>query len=182
MNHATQNLEDDHIYILRLIDVMEMMTTQTAPEIAQLEEAVDLIRNYADGLHHAKEENLLFPLLAQRGFSPTQGPVSVMLHEHTVGREYVKGISDNIQLLKQGDLSALNMIYANIHGYSELLQNHIYKENNMLFRMADSALTDSDQQAMFQLFNQLENPDEINHKKRDFIERIVNLERAYKLL
>ena len=35
MNHATQNLEDDHIYILRLIDVMEMMTTQTAPEIAQ---------------------------------------------------------------------------------------------------------------------------------------------------
>jgi hemerythrin-like domain-containing protein len=181
MNYATHNLEDDHIYILRLIDVMETMTTHAEPEIVHLEEAVDLIRNYADGLHHAKEENLLFPRLAERGFSPTQGPVAVMLHEHTVGREYVKGISDNIQLLKEGDLSAVNMVYANIHGYSELLQNHIYKENNMLFRMADNALTGSDQLEMFELFDQLENSGSTNHKKSDFIERIKNLEQAYKL-
>ena len=31
MNYATQNLEDDHLYILRLIDVMERMTTHPAP-------------------------------------------------------------------------------------------------------------------------------------------------------
>ena len=179
MNYATQNLEDDHIYILRLIDVMGIMTTHPAPEVAHLEEAVELIKNYADGLHHAKEESLLFPLLAERGFSSTQGPVAVMLSEHTVGREYVKGISGNIQLLKAGDLSALNMVYANIHGYGELLQNHIYKENNMLFRMADNALSDSDQQSLYQHFEQLENSGVSNQKKSDFVARIVRLEQAY---
>ena len=180
MNNATQNLEDDHIFILRLIDVMDTMTTHAAPDIAHLEEAVELIKDYADGLHHSKEENLLFPLLEERGFSPTQGPVAVMLHEHAVGREYVKGISDNIQLLKEGDLSALNMVYANIHGYSELLQNHIHKENNMLFRMADNTLTDLDQQVLKVQFEHL-NESNPNLKKSDFIKRIVNLEQAYML-
>ena len=179
MNHATQNLEDDHTYILRLIDVMERMTTRAAPNIDDLEEAVDLIRNYADGLHHAKEENLLFPLLGERGFSSTQGPVGVMLQEHRAGREFVKGISENIQLLKEGDLSALNMVFANIHGYGELLQNHIYKENNMLFRMADNAFSDSDQQSLYQQFKQLENLNKSNQTKGDFIERIALLEQAY---
>ena len=179
MNHATQNLEDDHTYILRLIDVMERMTTRAAPNIDDLEEAVDLIRNYADGLHHAKEENLLFPLMAERGFSNTQGPVAVMLQEHTLGRAYVKGISENIELLKEGDLSALNMVYSNIHGYGELLQNHIYKENNMLFRMADNAFSDSDQQSLFKQFEQLENQSKSDLKKSDFTKRITLLEQAY---
>jgi len=179
MNFATQNLENDHVYILRLIDVMESMTTHPAPEIVDLEEAVELVKCYADGLHHAKEENLLFPLMAEHGFSSIQGPVAVMLHEHSVGRQYVKGISENIRLLKDGDLSALNMVFANIHGYSELLQGHIYKENNMLFRMADNALSDSDQQSLFQKFEQLENEGGSNSTKHDFIARIAHLEQTY---
>ena len=48
MHYATQNLEDDHIYILRLIEVMESMTKNPIPEIVHLEEAVNLIKNYAD--------------------------------------------------------------------------------------------------------------------------------------
>jgi len=181
MNHATKNLEDDHEYILRLIAVMEAMTLDAAPEIAHLEEGVELIRNYADGLHHAKEETLLFPLMGERGFPTGAGPIAVMLHEHTLGRDYVKGISENIQLLKEGDLSALNMIHLNIHGYCELLQNHIYKENNMLFRMADNALSDSDQQSLIVQFEQLENQGPLNSTKSDFISRIINLEHAYHL-
>jgi len=179
MNIATQNLEDDHLYILRLIDVMESMTTHPAPEVADLEEAVELIKSYADGLHHTKEETLLFPLMAEHGFSSTQGPVAMMLHEHTIGRAFVKGISDNIELLKGGDLSAFNLVSANIKGYSELLQNHIYKENNMLFRMADGALTESDQQSLFQQFEQLENKGGPNSTKGDFIARIARLEQTY---
>ena len=179
MNFATQNLENDHFYILRLINVMESMTAHPAPEIADLEEAVELVKSYADGLHHAKEETLLFPLMAEHGFSSIQGPVAVMLHEHSVGRQYVKGITENIRLLKDGDLSALNMVFANIHGYCELLQGHIYKENNMLFRMADNALSDSDQQSLFHQFEQLENAGGSNSTKGDFIARIARLEQAY---
>ena len=179
MNNATKNLEDDHIYILKLIDVMETMTGSTEPVVFDLEEAVDLIKNFADGLHHAKEESLLFPLLAERGFSTQQGPVAVMLHEHSQGRNYVKGMSENIRLLKEGDLSSLNMIYKNMLGYGELLRNHIAKENNMLFKMADNALSGKDQQSLFNQFEQLENPGLPNSKKNDFIARIEKLVQVY---
>ena len=107
---------------------------------------MDIIRNFADGLHHAKEENQFFPFLANRGFSLSQGPVAVMLHEHVQGRDYVKGMAENISLYKGGNTSALGKIYSEYAGYAELLQNHIGKENNILFRMADRALSETDHQ------------------------------------
>ena len=179
MNYATRNLEEDHVFILTLIDVMEIMNKTPEPNVAHLEEVVDLIRNYADKLHHAKEESLLFPLMAERGFSMQQGPIAVMLHDHAEGRDYVKGIAENISHLKEGDLSALNMVYYNMLGYVELLRNHIAKENNMLFRMADNALNESDQQALIGQFKQLENQGNSNNKKSDFIARIDKLTQVY---
>ena len=82
MNSATKNLENDHIYVMRLTDVMKAITRSETPDINHIESVIDIIRNFADGLHHAKEENLLFPALGKKGFSPQQGPVAVMLHEH----------------------------------------------------------------------------------------------------
>ncbi len=175
MNYATRNLEEDHVNILKLIDVMESMTRLSEPNVAHLEEMVDLIRNYADGLHHAKEESLLFPLMAERGFSMRQGPIAVMLHDHTEGRNYVKGMAENILLLKEGDLSAINLVYYNILGYNELLRNHIAKENNVLFRMADNALSASDQQSLLEQFKIVEN----QNKPNDFAARIDTLIQVY---
>ena len=181
MNNATKNLEDDHVFILKLIDVLEIMTDATVPVVSDLEEAVTLIKNFADGLHHAKEEALLFPLMAERGFSTQQGPIAVMLEDHTQGRNYVKGMSENINLLKAGDLSAITAIYHNIQGYSVLLRNHIAKENNVLFRMADNALSVSDQESLFIQFKKVESQNLPNNQKSDFIARIEKLAQVYNL-
>jgi len=106
MDTATKNLGNDHVHILRLIDVMEKMIILKSMNIDHFETVVNLIKNYADGFHHAKEENLFFLLLSERGFSIQQGPVAVMLNEHVQGRNYVKGMSEGIVLLKEGkDLS-----------------------------------------------------------------------------
>ena len=179
MSSATQNLEDDHVYILQLIDAMEAMTKSSEPDINDLEDAVDLIKSYADGLHHAKEETLLFPLMAEHGFSTQQGPVAMMLHEHTQGRAFVKEMTENIELFKNGDLSALSFIYSNMLGYGELLRNHIAKENNVLFRMADQALPKEDQDFLYKQFEEIENRGITNHQKKDFIARIEKLTQIY---
>lgn len=179
MNSATKNLEDDHVYILQLIDVMEAMTESSEPVIADLEEAVEIIKNFADGLHHTKEETLLFPLMAEHGFSTQQGPVAMMLHEHVLGRNLVKGMTENIELFKNGDLSALSFVYNNMLGYGELLRNHISKENNVLFRMADQALPAEDQVSLYNQFKEIENKGLPNQQKKDFIARIERLNQAY---
>jgi hemerythrin-like domain-containing protein len=144
MNSATKNLENDHIYILRLTDIMEQITQSNEPDIEHIEKIVGIIRNFADGLHHAKEEEHLFPYLGEKGFSTTQGPVAVMLLEHEQGRSFVRGIVDNVILYKKGNRSVVGEIYSNMIGYASLLRNHIAKENNILFKMADRVLSEED--------------------------------------
>ena len=156
MNTATQNLENDHVYIIRLIDVMEKMVLNCATDTAHLELVVNLIKTYADGFHHAKEEQVLFPLLEEKGFSKVHGPVAVMLHEHVEGREFVKGISQRIDVYKAGNVSALPEIYQYMQGYVDLLREHINKENNVLFKLADKALSSDEQLELLNKFGSIE--------------------------
>jgi hemerythrin-like domain-containing protein len=179
MNSATKNLENDHVHILRLIEVMEQMVQLPDPNIADLEEVVELIRKFADGLHHAKEENLLFPLMAEKGFSLQQGPVAVMLMDHEQGRGFVRGMAENIQLYKNGQLSALNLVYANMQGYMELLSNHIAKENNILFRMADNVFTSENHQSLLSEFSVIDSGSTSGSSGTDYVNRINKLANQY---
>ena len=179
MNSATKNLEDDHVYVLKLIDIMDKMTLSYEPVISDMEEAVEIIRSFADGLHHSKEESWLFPLMAERGFSMQQGPVAMMLHEHTLGRNFVKEMTHHIELFKNGDISALAFVYQNMRGYGELLRNHIAKENNVLFKMADNTLSQDDYVTLLNRFVEVENKNSPNNRKKDFIARIEKLNQVY---
>jgi hemerythrin-like domain-containing protein len=179
MEIATQNLENDHVQILRLIEVMERITESGDPDVEHLESIVKVIREFADGLHHAKEEQLLFPLMVQKGFSNQTGPVAVMLHDHVEGRNFVKEIIENISLYKQGESSALKVIYSNMLGYADLLKNHIAKENTVLFRLADKAFTTAEQESLLHDFTKIENNQGTGHSKADYTLLIDNLASIY---
>ncbi len=179
MDTATSNLEHDHEHILRLISVMECIVGSENPNMGHIEKIVDIIKNYADGLHHAKEEKQLFPFLARRGFSPETGPVAVMMHEHEQGREYVKGITENVSLYMEGNHAALKEIYTNMSGYAALLRSHIGKENNILFRMADRALSDADQKELLKKFEKAEREQSNGSASADYIGTISSLALSY---
>lgn len=179
MKRATENLENDHQHILQLIDVMEQMVKIAEPNVSHLEEIVTLIRQFADGLHHAKEEKLLFPLMEEKGFSPLQGPVAVMLAEHDQGRNFVKSIAENIELYKNGQTQNLAFIYASMLGYAELLSNHISKENNILFRMADNAFTRENQETLLIEFSTIDKGTNDGPSATDYANRIGILSDIY---
>lgn len=176
---ATTNLENDHVYILRLCDVMEEMAQSGIADPAHLERVVSLIRNFADGLHHKKEEDLLFPKMAEKGFSPVQGPVAVMLHEHEEGRNYVRGIAGNIEPYKSGDKAAAEAVKYNLLGYAGLLKNHIAKENNILFRMADNALSAEEQDDLSAEFKKAEENLSPGGSSSHYIAQIEELAKIY---
>jgi hemerythrin-like domain-containing protein len=179
MNTATANLENDHVYILRLIDVMEEITTLPEVNVDHIETIIDIIRNFADGVHHAKEEKLLFPKMVEKGFSFDQGPVAVMMSDHVSGRKYVKGISDNLILYKSGDAAVLNDLYKNMRGYIDLLRSHISKENNVLFRMADKAFSNEEQQFLSNEFKKVETNADNEDVNKKYITRINELAKVY---
>jgi len=176
---ATANLENDHVHILKLCDVMERIIHEDNVDLSHLEDIVDIIRSYADGLHHKKEEELLFPKMSEKGFSMHSGPIAVMLNDHEAGRSYVRGIVDGITAYKSGNLAEKKVIYANMQGYAELLRNHIAKENNILFRMADNYLSDEEQQSLLAGFLEIEGSNGSKGIKVDYVARIDDLAKIY---
>ena len=176
---ATQNLENDHIHVLLLTEVMQKMVEKKSENMEHMELVVNLVRHFADGLHHAKEEDLLFPMLVKKGFSAEQGPVAVMLAEHVQGRTYIRGVADGIEAFKAGDRAALDSIYENLEEYAFLLTSHIGKENNILFRMADRALSSEEQSLLLAQFDDVEKYTETAYQTANAVKAINNLALIY---
>jgi len=82
----TEILMQEHRVIEQVLDCLERMAQRVEAgdelDLESAKQAIDFFRNFADRCHHGKEEDCLFPLLEQKGFSREQGPTGVMLHEH----------------------------------------------------------------------------------------------------
>jgi hemerythrin-like domain-containing protein len=99
-----------------------------------------------EGYNYGKEENFLFRELVIKGINCEDGPIEVMLQEHNLGREYMALMN---KFLESKDLAEFNTVAVK---YYNLLNNHIEKENNILFVMADQLLDNSEQDDLFEKF------------------------------
>jgi hemerythrin-like domain-containing protein len=153
---ATENLKHEHEGILLMLDIMQEISLQDEINIDDVAVIIDFIKTFADKCHHGKEEDFLFPKLIEKGIPNEGGPVGVMLYEHGVGRKYVKALSESFENYKSGDISAINGIKENMNNYISLLRNHISKENNILFNMADNFLSAEEQNQLFGEFEKIE--------------------------
>jgi hemerythrin-like domain-containing protein len=134
---------------------------------------------FVDTCHHGKEEDLLFPAMEKIGVSKNNGPIGVLLHEHQLGRAYVNGMKDALFAYKKGNNEALNEFSKNAKCYITLLNEHIHKEDNVLFPLAEKHLTDKKQAELYEGFEKIE-AEKIGIGKHDeFHEMLDQLEDAY---
>ncbi len=61
---------------------------------------------FADQCHHGKEEDLLFPAMEAAGIPRESGPIGVMLEEHNIGRQYVRGMAEAVSGYRAGETQA----------------------------------------------------------------------------
>ncbi len=158
--HPTEILSSEHRVIEIVLDALFRMTEKTLAD-GRLEkqpalEAIDFIRNFADGCHHAKEEGHLFPVLFEKGFPREQGPVAVMLQEHEIGRAHVRAMAAVLDAAAEGNPEAVQAFVSQARGYIALLQAHIRKEDQILFPMADRTLSADDQHRLLESFDKTE--------------------------
>jgi hemerythrin-like domain-containing protein len=81
-----------------------------------------------------------------------------MLYEHTEGRTYIQAMSDGIKNWEaHNGTSAQSIAIANaMISYITLMQNHMYKEENVLFVLADQRLSAMKQEEILAKFEQIE--------------------------
>jgi len=109
-------------------------------------------QQFADQCHHAKEEDVFFPVLKQRGIPEQGGPIGVMLYEHGLGRDCVGRMREASQAQP---FDARTFADA-ARQYIPLLRQHIFKENNVLFRMAEQVMSEADDADVTGRFSQVE--------------------------
>lgn len=145
-------LRDEHVVIKRVMAVLQKLVERSEQgvtfESESLGQCVEFFRLFADACHHAKEEDLLFPVLEQRGVPRDGGPIGVMLYEHTVARKLTKQMGEALEASSSGDAEAEPRFRVVARQYVELLTNHIQKEGDILFTMGDNVMTADDQAAL----------------------------------
>lgn len=154
---ATDALKADHRIIERVLRVVENLAADPQRgSLAAWEKAVDFIRNFADKCHHLKEEKIFFPTLEERGIPIAGGPIGVMLQEHEEGRRYVRAMAGALALADEEPEEAKRILVENAGPYLRLLKEHILKEDEILFAMADGALSPQEQRRLLHEFEEHE--------------------------
>lgn len=111
---------------------------------------------FLDKCHHGKEEQIFFPALAKKGMPVDGGPIRVMLGEHEEGRAMASRLRALAQDYGRGNRAAGTEWAKTAREYSRLLRDHILKENNVLFPMAEGMLSPAEEEALTAQFEQME--------------------------
>ncbi|MBP1748847.1 MAG: putative cytosolic protein [Deltaproteobacteria bacterium] len=179
---ATQQLKDEHEGVrtmLRIIEkICDKLETAGSIDKEHFDGVLEFLRVFVDKCHHGKEEELLFPALVAAGV-PEDGPIAVMLREHETGRGYVRAMSHSYSAYVKGDRSSSKDIMQNAHGCIGLLRDHIEKENNVLFVMADDRLSEKKQDELFEGFEKIEQERIGVGKHEEFHDLIKRLSAIY---
>lgn len=119
-------------------------------------QSLRFFKSFADGCHHRKEEDVLFPALVRLGMPENGGPVGTMLAEHHLMRSMIRSIADNLDDAVQGREAARRIVLSAAKNYVETLTAHIQKEDHCLFAMANSMMPPAEQQQVLKAFEDLE--------------------------
>ncbi len=132
---AIRKLMNEHVYIKKVIAAVPVLLETIDGSFDTLkpvlEQCIDFIKNYADGYHHAKEEDILFGF-----FDKDLDILAVMYEDHDTGRNFVK---NTLKGIEEKNTAAIK---ENMLGYCELLTQHIKKEDEILFPWMDRSLND----------------------------------------
>jgi hemerythrin-like domain-containing protein len=90
------------------------------------------------------------------GIPSEGGPVGMMLMEHEEGRSYVRAMLAAISLIEAKNEAAQESLLGAAQAYCRLLREHIQKEDEVLFRMADEVISAEEQKKVSAAFAQHE--------------------------
>lgn len=155
MSQAIDDLKKEHNAILSALEILAKMLDliEKKAEIDQLDltQFIGFLKEFTDKCHHGKEEGFLFPALILHGIADQGGPIGVMMGEHNQGRRLLFDMEQALQPMT--DFKGLTSAGKK---YIQLIQSHIYKENNVLFPLAEKILLDQDLRILYDQFERHE--------------------------
>ncbi len=134
---AVTTLKEEHMVILDYLDQLALagqrIVQNKVPPPQFFEEAVTFARLFADKLHHYKEEEIMFRILAQKHAGALDNDLEKLKQQHEHCRVYVAEISASAEGCASGSDDAGRVLHRNLNDYVTTLRKHINFENVTFF-------------------------------------------------
>jgi len=161
-----KKMVDEHVLIKRwlalLPKVIDNLDLESEEGLQLINNGIDFIRNFADKYHHAKEEDEAF-----KYFDENFDMIKVIRNDHVRVRGHVKSM---LQAIENKDKK---MLAEHLVSYSQILPEHIKKEDEILFPWMDRKLTTNQIGQLYSRFNEIDAEyGEAPKRHREFIEEL----------
>lgn len=175
---ATTLLTEDHKLICRALDVLAQMSERTSRkgsfDVADAQDLLDFLKQFADRHHQGKEEGVFFPSLLRDRNQRNYPSLCTLVFEHNRERSLVEGLEEALRTRKPKDF----IFYAD--RLVEVLRTHVRKEEDELFTLADSTL-DSTQDERVALEMRNHERSWLETELPRLLQRLAELENAYQV-
>lgn len=149
---ATEELEHEHRIIQQVVGGMavlvEKLESGTEVDHAVFTDLSEFLQTFGDTCHHGKEEDYLFKLLEKKGVPVSGCPLAVLVHDHEKGRKLMADLKRDIALYERIPSEGRQGLIATLRKLIELYPSHIWKEDYLLFPMAEKLLSESEQKEL----------------------------------
>jgi hemerythrin-like domain-containing protein len=147
-NPPLSNLAEEHRLIVRVLAALERYATRL--EEAQGVQSGDLgqfakfFTEFAELLHHVKEEDILIPALVRHGFDWDSGPLLHVREDHAQERYLVDVLRQAAS--QQGEISREDKrhLVASVRAFVEFQRKHVQNEDSLLFPAVIERLSQDD--------------------------------------
>jgi len=149
------SLRIEHGYIKQMLLVLNKINDN----IEDQKNTIIFLKEYADKLHHGKEEDYLFKMMIQNKIPDELQQIDTLLNEHKAARGIIKNMPNDFE--------------NHAKKYIVLLDQHINKENNILFPAARRSLSESQMEILENGFEDIAQ-NKIGEAKFEELHRIFN--------
>jgi len=154
----TDDLREEHRVIKSVLPILDRVCVdiESGRSVKQdnLEGLIEFIKEFIEEHHYTKEEAYLFPEMEKAGVSGAEELITSLRNEHEEERQSVSKIG-KIVFEKEENMELSSMVEY-LRAYIRLLNLHIDKEENRLFPMVDTYLSQAVQKDLLKSFEDME--------------------------
>ena len=154
MQTITQIMMEEHNNILPVVDALEekarVLRNTREIDVTFFMNFLEFQRGYTDGIHHAKEEEILFPALTEHESTKDNSDIKLLVHQHILSRAHMENIEEAISTGKH------LIIVNNALEYCSMIRDHIEREDTKLFPLVEKLMPADMKQKVLNSFSNSE--------------------------
>jgi len=182
MPKALTIIRDEHRSIAAILHGMEYLVDRIRARKAKINPRVFAamiyyLDTFSERMHHPKEDRYLFSAMRSRG-GEAATIVADLEREHAAGGEALRQLEQCLMRYEEGGDKEFPAFAQAVARFVREYRDHMHKEEDIVFPLAERLLSASDWQAIDRAFEENRDPLAGERDTRDFeklFDRIVNL-------